>query len=195
MNRSHLILGACVALTVPAFAEAQSSGAPSRTDVSGPFNAGRQRVGGMPAQFGWQWSGQPDGSVEIFLQPVKAGTDGGRPTRLLYVARQVVGERGQEVVSWTDSDHCPGLSSVAERFEGLRAPPTVIPARNWPPLFPMIVLDGTGWTLWSDSAQQEGRYPGRVIMSAASGPIAEFGMAAITLLSSCWSSAKPTDAS
>lgn len=149
----------------------------------------------MPPWLGWRWAGSHgnlSGSVSIYFAYTAEGAAPGRPTRLRFVARQVLREADQpETVSWTESDRCPALMEAVEQFQDLPAPRTVIPGQTWPPEFPVIVFHGTQWTLWSHTAQQEGHHPARYSFSSNSGTIADWGDRTRMALQDCWGDQPP----
>lgn len=149
-----------------------------------------------PAWFGWKWTDAFQtfsGSVSIYFDPTREGAPQGRPTRLRLVARQVDQHRERpDKIAWTDSDRCPALLDLAQQFQAIEPPRTVIPGlTSWPPQFAIIALDGVNWVLWSRTAQQEGRYPAYSQMSSNAGPIAEWGAAARAAMSDCWGDDQP----
>lgn len=180
----------------PWHAHAQTVGMPSAEERARIFEADADFTwGSETAWLGWRWTAPFQdfaGSVSVFYDPTSDGAPPGQPTRLRFIARQVERKAGEpDAVRWAESDACPALMRLMHELEALRAPPTVIAALTWPPKFPMIVLDGMGWTIWSRTAQQEGRFPAYVEMSSNSGEIAEWGRRSREALSECWSQEQP----
>lgn len=151
----------------------------------------------MPPWLGWKWSspfGNFSGSVSIYFTYTTEGAPAGRPTRLKLVARRVFRERDKsDRVQWTESDRCPALLEAARQFQELPPPRTVISGLTWPPDFPLVVLDGMSWTLWSNTAQQEGRHPASYSFSSNTGPIADWGERTQTALDNCWDESTPPE--
>ena len=176
-------------------------------DEAGPTSA-RQRMhiaseadasftwGQTPASLGWRWSRSFDdasGSVTVFVLHTADGAPPGRPSRPIFVARQVERAAGEpEAIRWAESDGCPALMRLMREFETLRAPPMAILGLNWPPRLPAIALHGTGWTIWSRSAQQGDRSTAYVQMSSNAGEIAAWGRQSREALSECWSEDQPS---
>lgn len=152
-----------------------------------------------PAWLGWRWDDSFQtfsGSVSIYFNHTRQGAPEGRPTRLRLVARQLVRRAGQsDQISWADSDRCPALLDLARGFQTLDPPLTVLPGLTWPPEFPVVVLDGVRWTLWSNSAQQTGRYPAYSQFSSNAGAIAAWGRNAQRQMVGCWVERQPSPAS
>ncbi|QTC90463.1 hypothetical protein [Brevundimonas goettingensis] len=144
---------------------------------------------------GWRWRDAfqtLSGSVSIYFDPTSEGAPEGQPTRLRLVARQLDRHAGKpDQISWTDSDRCPTLLRLVQEFQSFTPPRTVIPGMTWPPEFPVIVLDGTSWTLWSSTAQQAERYPAYVEFSSNAGAIADWGIAARNATEGCWERQEP----
>jgi len=141
---------------------------------------------------GWRmssvWQSQA-AAVGIYIAP-------GHPTRaaVRYVARREQRRADQpDHVEWADSVNCPSLQSVAESYETIEAPKTVIWGRYDPPRFPMIGLHGGAWTIWTDITQQEGRLPASVSMTASSGPIVELIQTSTAQLEGCWQPDEPPE--
>lgn len=144
----------------------------------------------MTPSLGWKWTSafqSFSGSVSVYFTYTREGAPEGRPSRLQLVARQVVRVREKaDQVSWTESDSCPALLEVTSQFQEMTPPRTVILGWTWPPEHPQMVLDGVNWTLWSNTAQQHGRYPASYQFGSNSGPIAEWGGSARVALEGCW---------
>lgn len=191
-----ILAASFVSVTVfgAAFSATAQSSQPSEQElarVGADNNAGLKWQGKTP-DFGWRWWTGSSGSVGVFPDPTDKGAPPGRPTRLRFVAMQI--ERSVNApdrVQWIDGDKCPVLEERVRDFATLRAPMTVIPGLTWPPEFPVIILHGGRWTLWSDQAQQEGRFPARVTMSSSAGPIQDWIMASREALKTCWSEQEP----
>jgi len=144
---------------------------------------------------GLRWSSgfqHSAGSVSIYFTGGGAPGPDGRQNTARYVAKQIERRVFQpDTVVWADSDECPALMALVESFENLPATPTRVPGLRFPPEFPVIVLDGTAWTIWSRSAVQEGRFPAQTQISSNSGPIASWGATALESLKPCWRAEEP----
>lgn len=141
---------------------------------------------------GWrmssEWQSQAS-AVSIYIAP-------GHPTRgtVRYVARRELRRADEaDVVEWADSVDCPSLQSIAESYETIETPKTVIWGRYDPPRFPAIILHGGAWTIWTNIAQQEGSFPAHVSMTASSGPIVEWIRAGTAQLQDCWQPDEPPE--
>jgi hypothetical protein len=153
-------------------------------------------LGRATASLGWRWSHPFEdaaGSVSVFVVRTAEGAPPGQPTRPVFIARQVERVSGApEAIRWADSDRCPSLLLLMHDFEALQPPSTMIPGLTWPPQFPVITLDGIGWTIWTRDAQQSDRSTAYVQMSSNAGEIAAWGRRSWEALSECWSEDQPS---
>lgn len=184
------VIGLAIVAT-PCFAQEPTPSQAERERIIGIANARPYWRSHSPSM-GWRmssvWQSQAS-AVGIYIAP-------GHPTRaaVRYVARREQRRADQpDVVEWADSVDCPSLQGVAESYETIEAPKTVIWGRYDPPRFPVIVLHGGAWTIWTDITQQEGRLPASVSMTASSGPIVEFIQTSTAQLEGCWQPDEPPE--
>lgn len=142
-------------------------------------------------RFGWLWIdtfGRFSGSVAIYWDFVREGPEPGRPARLRFVARRLERSVGSpDKIRWSDSDQCPALNDVVRSFQTISAPTTVIPEMTLPPEVPVVVADGVGVTLWSNSAREGNRRSASYeISSGSGGPIANWASTTANALAGCW---------
>lgn len=196
MHKTLLVLVISVANNASSASAAQSQDFPAPDAlVASSEPDERYRWNLAPPWLGWRWAGsygRLSGSVSIYFTYTAVGAAPGRPTRLQLVARQVIREGDHpDKVSWTESDRCPALMEAVQQFQEIAPPRTIIPGLTWPPQFPTIVLHGMNWTLWSNTAQQEGHHPASYSFSSNTGLIADWGDRTWVALEGCWGDQPP----
>ena len=188
--KNALVVGLALVAT-PCFAQEATPSRAERERVTGIATA-RPDWRSYSPSMGWRmssvWQSQAT-AVGIYIAP-------GHPARssVRYVARREQRRADQpDVVEWADSVTCPSLQRVAESYETIEAPKTVIWGRYDPPRFPVIVLHGGAWTIWTDITQQQGSLPASVSMTASSGTIVEFIQTSTAQLEGCWQPDEPPE--
>lgn len=190
MFKFALVIGLAIVGT-PCFAQEPTPSRAERERITGIATARPYWRSSSPS-LGWRmssvWQSQAI-AVGIYIAP-------SHPTRpaVRYVARREQRRADEsDVIEWADSLNCPSLESVAESFETIEAPKTVIWGRYDPPRFPVTVLHGGAWTIWTDIAQQDGRLPASVSMTASSGPIVDLIQNSTAQLQGCWQPDEPLE--
>jgi hypothetical protein len=154
--------------------------APVGQQSVGVEQSARTEPSGLRFLFGYGVDRHGLWQVEVYVR------QGDRESAPAFVARRSLATPdGPESFTWTDSQGCPAL-------EALVLATTDIPAvRIEPPGAPDLgrpsppVASGAAFRVWGRGRQMEGSFAG-IEMSANSGPLAEWVMAADLNLKDCW---------
>lgn len=126
-------------------------------------------------------------SVEVVADRFR-GADG----KIEYWFRKTVRERSTELVTWTDTRHCPAARAALESLATIEPPPVSVP--GYGPRAPASsVQDGAAYAL--EAATGAPYSDGRVTITSNVGtPLARWIDTTLAATEACWSPMAPSEA-